>query len=216
MLRSSGYGRSSPGVLSSSRAETQEFHIGSATVALEMRFGARPHTRLCALQRAVGGRPKPGASRGRGAAIVPGTSPRQSELIKCALLLGRNVMGRATAHPNHQCISREDITGTEVYGSDGKNIGEIDHLIIDKISGRVGYAVMSFGGFLGLGHSHYPIPWGALSYDKSLGGFRTNITEGQLRDAPEFSDDSWQDRDWEARTHRHYGAPGYWETRTGV
>lgn len=59
MLRSSGYGRSSPGVLSSSRAETQEFHIGSATVALEMRFGARPHTRLCALQRAVGGRPKP-------------------------------------------------------------------------------------------------------------------------------------------------------------
>ena len=97
-------------------------------------------------------------------------------------------MERATAHPNHQCISSEDVQGTEVYGPDGKNIGEIDHLIIDKISGRVGYAVMSFGGFLGLGHSHYPIPWGALSYDKSLGGFRTNITEGQLRDAPEFSD----------------------------
>lgn len=57
MLRSSGYGRSSPGVQSSSRAETQEFHIGSATVALEMRFGARPHTRLCALQRAVGAAP---------------------------------------------------------------------------------------------------------------------------------------------------------------
>ena len=105
-------------------------------------------------------------------------------------------MKRATALSNHQCISSEDVQGTEVYGPDGKNIGEIDHLIIDKISGRVGYAVMSFGGFLGLGHSHYPIPWGALSYDKSLGGFRTNITEEQLRDAPEFSDDSWQDRDW--------------------
>jgi sporulation protein YlmC with PRC-barrel domain len=91
----------------------------------------------------------------------------------------------------------KNVQGTEVYGPDGKNIGEIDHLIIDKMSGRVGYAVMSFGGFLGLGHSHYPIPWGALSYDKSLGGFRTNITEQQLRDAPEFSDDSWQDRDWE-------------------
>ena len=125
-------------------------------------------------------------------------------------------MERATAHLNLRCISSEDVQGTEVYGPDGKNIGEIDHLIIDKISGRVGYAVMSFGGFLGLGHSHYPIPWGALSYDKSLGGFRTNITEGQLRDAPEFSDDSWQDRDWETRTHRHYGTPGYWETRTGV
>ena len=57
-------------------------------------------------------------------------------------------MKRATALSNHQCISSEDVQGTEVYGPDGKNIGEIDHLIIDKISGHVGYAVMSFGGFL--------------------------------------------------------------------
>ena len=64
------------------------------------------------------------------------------------------------------------------------------------------------GGFLGLGHSHYPIPWGALTYDRSVGGFRTNITEQQLRDAPEFSDDSWEDRDWAARTHSHYGDRG--------
>jgi sporulation protein YlmC with PRC-barrel domain len=136
------------------------------------------------------------------------------ELLRHECSQGRNAMGRATAHPNHQCISSEDVQGTEVYGPDGKNIGEIDHLIIDKLSGRVAYAVMSFGGFLGLGHSHYPIPWGALTYDKSLGGFRTNVTEQQLRDAPEFSDDSWQDRDWETRTHRHYGATEYWETRT--
>ena len=63
-----------------------------------------------------------------------------------------------------------------------------------------------------LGHSHYPIPWAALKYDTNLGGYRTGITEGQLRDAPEFSDDSWEDRDWEARTHQHYGVPGYWGT----
>lgn len=93
-------------------------------------------------------------------------------------------MARATAHPDHHCISSEDIQGTEVYGADGKNIGEIDHLIIDKVSGRVAYAVMSFGGFVGLGHSHYPIPWSALTYDTSIEGFRTNITEQQLRDAP--------------------------------
>jgi PRC-barrel domain len=128
-------------------------------------------------------------------------------------LQGGNTMARATAHPDHRCISSEDVHGTTVYGADGRNIGEIDHLIIDKLSGRVAYAVMSFGGFMGLGHSHYPIPWGALTYDKSLGGFRTTITEQQLKDAPEFSDDSWQDRDWEVRTHRHYGAPEYWETR---
>jgi PRC-barrel domain len=119
---------------------------------------------------------------------------------------------RTLVFPN----SSEDVQGTEVYGPDGKHIGEIDHLIIDKLSGRVAYAVMSFGGFLGLGHRHYPIPWGALRYDASLGGFRTNVTEQQLKDAPEFSDDSWQDRDWETRTHRHYGTQGYWESRSGL
>lgn len=120
-------------------------------------------------------------------------------------------MARATAHPNKQLISSEDVHGTEVYGADRKHIGEVDHLMIDKESGRVAYAVISFGGFMGLGHSHYPIPWGALTYDTQLGGFRTNITEQQLKDAPEFSDDSWGDRDWETRTHKHYTAPTYWE-----
>ena len=125
-------------------------------------------------------------------------------------------MARATAHPNHQLISSNDVQGTEVYGAGNKNVGEIDHLIIDKLTGRVAYAVMSFGGFMRLGHSHYPIPWSALTYDKSLGGFRTNITEQQLKDAPQFSDDSWEDRDWETKTHQHYRAPAYWENRTGM
>ena len=92
-------------------------------------------------------------------------------------------MASATQHPNHQLISSEDVEGTEVYDSAGKNIGEVDHLMIDKLSGRVAYAVISFGGFLGLGHSHYPVPWGALKYDTSLGGFRTSINQQQLKDA---------------------------------
>lgn len=125
-------------------------------------------------------------------------------------------MARATAHPNHQLVSSNDVQGTEVYGVGDKHVGEIDHLILDKLTGRVAYAVMSFGGFLGLGHSHYPIPWTALSYDTSLGGFRTNVTEQQLKDAPQFSDDSWNDRDWETKTHQHYRAPAYWETRAGM
>jgi hypothetical protein len=62
---------------------------------------------------------------------------------------------------------------------------------------------LSFGGFLGLGHSQYPIPWATLTYDTALRGYRTHITGEQLRDAPAFSDDSWADRDWEARTQRH-------------
>ena len=66
-------------------------------------------------------------------------------------------MATATAHPNPNLISSEDVEGTNVFGPHEAQIGEIDHLMIDKISGRVTYAVMSFGGFLGLGHSHYPI-----------------------------------------------------------
>lgn len=116
----------------------------------------------------------------------------------------------ATLAANGKLISSEDVKGTEVYGAGKTSVGEIDHLIIERVSGRVVYAVMSFGGFLGLAHSHYPIPWSALKYDTALGGYRTGITEAQLRDAPEFSDDSWSDRAWETRVHKHYGAPGYW------
>jgi hypothetical protein len=113
-------------------------------------------------------------------------------------------MAQATAHPDRRLISSEDVQGTEVYGIEDEAIGQIDHLLIEKISGRVAYAAMSFGGFLGLAHSHYPIPWSALKYDTALQGYRTGITEAQLKDAPAFSDDSWMDRDWETRTHQHY------------
>jgi hypothetical protein len=119
-------------------------------------------------------------------------------------------MATSTVHPNHQLISSEDVEGTSVYSTAREKIGSIDHLMIDKVSGKVTYAVMSFGGFLGLGHSHYPVPWGALKYDTGLDGFVTNITEAQLRDAPAFSDDSWQDRNWESQVYRHYDVPPYW------
>src|SRR4029450_9976863 len=100
-------------------------------------------------------------------------------------------MASATQHPNHQLISSEDVEGTEVYDMAGKHIGEAAPFMIDKISGRVASGFISFGGFMGLGHSHYPVPWGALKYDTSLSGFRTNITEQMLKDATQFSDDSW-------------------------
>jgi hypothetical protein len=113
-------------------------------------------------------------------------------------------------------ISSNDVQGTTVFGTGDEQIGEIDHLMIEKVSGRVAYAIMSFGGFLGLSHSHYPIPWAALKYDTTLGGYRTGITESQLQNAPQFSDDSWSDRAWESRTHEHYGVPGYWSAGSAV
>ncbi len=119
-------------------------------------------------------------------------------------------MASATAHPNRQLISSEDVEGTNVYDLKGSKIGDIDHLMIDKISGRVTYAVMSFGGFLGLGHSHYPLPWAALKYNPRLEGYETGVTEAQLKDAPAFSDDSWSDRNWETQTHSYYKVQPYW------
>jgi len=110
----------------------------------------------------------------------------------------------------HSLISSEKVQGTKVYSPSGDHIGDIDHLMIDKVSGRVTYAVMSFGGFLGIGHDHYPIPWGALKYDTDLEGYRTGITEDQLKAAPQHSEESWSNRDWETRVHKHYRAPTYW------
>jgi hypothetical protein len=119
-------------------------------------------------------------------------------------------MATSTAHPNHQLISSEDVEGTNVYDPKASKIGEIDHLMIDKVSGRVAYAVMSFGGFIGLGHSHHPIPWAALKYNAQLNGYVTDITEDQLKDAPAFSDDSWSDRTWETPTYNRYKVGPYW------
>ncbi len=117
----------------------------------------------------------------------------------------------ATASPQFNLISSEEVQGTTVYDSRGSEIGEIDHLMIDKVSGNVRYAVMSFGGFLGLGEKHFPLPWNSIHYDRDREGYVANVTEQQLRDAPEFSDDSWTDRSWETRLHEHYRADPYWK-----
>jgi uncharacterized protein YodC (DUF2158 family) len=123
------------------------------------------------------------------------------------------VIEESTA-PHRRLVSSEDVQGVTVYGSGNESIGRIEHLLIEKVSGRVVYAVMSFGGFLGLAHSHYPIPWSALEYDTSLQGYRTGITEAVLREAPNVSDDSLMDRNWETRIHQHYDAPTYWGSTT--
>ncbi|MFD2740538.1 PRC-barrel domain-containing protein [Sulfitobacter aestuarii] len=107
-------------------------------------------------------------------------------------------------------VSSNDVNGTAVYGADGTQVGHIDHLMIDKKSGNVAYAVMGFGGFLGLGEDHHPVPWNALRYDPAREGFVTDITEAQLRDAPDRGDDWQRDRAWEKRTFDHYGVPYYW------
>ena len=94
-------------------------------------------------------------------------------------------------------IGSDKVEGTSVYGADETQIGSIERVMIDKRSGKVSYAVLSFGGFLGIGDDHYPLPWESLKYDTNLGGYRTGITEQQLQGAPKYGSDnewSWEDQ----------------------
>ena len=84
-------------------------------------------------------------------------------------------------------ISSDRVEGTKVLDRSGKSIGTIKSLKIDKVSGRVAYAVAEFGGFLGMGDHEYTIPWRKLEYDPGKHGFSTDITKEQLEGAPSTS-----------------------------
>jgi hypothetical protein len=107
-------------------------------------------------------------------------------------------------------IGSDKVEGTAVYGANSEKVGSIERVMIDKISGKVSYAVLAFGGFLGLGHDHYPIPWASLKYDTSLGGYRTAVTEQQLKSAPKYASDSdwsWGDTTKTRGVNDYYGMP---------
>jgi hypothetical protein len=118
--------------------------------------------------------------------------------------------GVATGKP---LIESDRVEGTYVYDPQGNNIGSIKRLMIEKIGGKVAYAVMAFDTFLGMGGEEYAIPWSKLNYDTSLGGYRTDITEEQLRGSPNFYRDrdyDWSDRDRERELHDYWRTPYYW------
>ncbi|MEZ5667070.1 MAG: PRC-barrel domain-containing protein [Alphaproteobacteria bacterium] len=109
-------------------------------------------------------------------------------------------------------ISSDQVEGTDVYGPDGEKIGKIDRVMIEKTSGKVTYAVMTFGGFLGFGEEEYPLPWATLRYDTRLNGYIANVTADQVKTAPVYAtdDEVWSNREWESRVHQHYGVSPYW------
>lgn len=93
-------------------------------------------------------------------------------------------------------IGSDKVEGTAVYSNGKEKIGSIKCVMIEKTSGQVSYAVLSFGGFLGIGDDHYPLPWKSLKYDTELGGYWTGVSANRLKGAPKYGSDSiwnWSD-----------------------
>ena len=113
-----------------------------------------------------------------------------------------------TVSPSNIEASR--VTGTNVYNRAGENLGEIYDVVIGKRDGRVKYAIMSFGGFLGIGEEYHPLPWDQLDYDERQGGYVVDLDRDRLEGAPRYSRNErpdWDDREYGRRVDDYYGSP---------
>jgi hypothetical protein len=91
-------------------------------------------------------------------------------------------------------VGASKVSGTSVYDTKGEHLGSIEDLMIDKMTGQVHYAILSFGGIFEIVRDYYPVPWEKLDYDTDLGGFRLNITKEKLERAPKCTNDHpWSD-----------------------
>ena len=118
-----------------------------------------------------------------------------------------------TVSPPFAVIAADKVQGSAVYDTNGTKLGSIEYIMLDKIGGRVAYAVLSFGGFLGIGEKYHPLPWEALHYDLGKGGYVVRMTREQLERAPTIdANDSvdWENEAWGENVYRHYGVNRYW------
>jgi hypothetical protein len=114
----------------------------------------------------------------------------------------------------HKLIASDRVEGTAVCRPDGERIGVIKRLMIDKRSGMIAYAVLTFGGLLHFGEKHFPVPWSALSFNVVREAYEVDITDEQLRNAPFWVGDQefdWGDRSREIALHKIYRTTHYWE-----
>jgi sporulation protein YlmC with PRC-barrel domain len=111
-------------------------------------------------------------------------------------------------------LSASSLMHTEVVNRDDQEIGEIKELMIDLGTGRVAYAVLSFGGFMGLGDKLFAIPWALLQINTDKEHFVLNVSKDLLESADGFDKDDWPDTtdlEWNERTYAHYKQQPYWD-----
>ena len=128
-----------------------------------------------------------------------------------------NIVGKGAATadgPGPDVMAASTLDGNNVLSSEGDDVGKIKEIMLDVTSGRVAYAVLSSGGFLGIGDKLLAVPWSALTLDTDNKCFRISATTEQVRNAPGFDKDAWPsmaDRSWADSIHRYYSRPPYWQ-----
>jgi hypothetical protein len=111
-----------------------------------------------------------------------------------------NDMTNAKTDHNSTLISSECVMGTDVFNHEGDKLGTIDAMLINKQSGQVRYAVMSFGGFLGIGERFHQLPWTGLTYDTEKKGYLVNISQENLKGAPALSKEELANFDYDRQS----------------
>ena len=108
-------------------------------------------------------------------------------------------------------IGSDKVEGTSVYDRQGNSLGSVYNFMVDKVTGKVAYAVMSFGGFLGMGSSYHPLPWNQLTYEPAQGGYVVDLTKEQLEGAPTYSASEasrWNDPTYSRGIDDYYSSVG--------
>lgn len=117
-------------------------------------------------------------------------------------------------HFSNSPVRASSIIGTDVINPKGENLGNIKEIVIDSVNGRVAYAVVSFGGFLGLGKKLFAIPFSAFDYNAINNQYVLDVSREKLEAAPGFDADHWptmSDELWNRDVYKYYGRPPYWE-----
>lgn len=119
-----------------------------------------------------------------------------------------------TASGHTSAIRAKKVNGTTIIDRSGKKIGEIEDLVLDKLSSNIMFAIVSFGGFLGIAEKYHPVPWPSLTYDKSKDAYVVDFTKEMLEGAPSASIDELVRNDghvFRDKAFDYYKAPRYWE-----
>ena len=121
-------------------------------------------------------------------------------------------MPTATGHTS--AIRASKVIGTSVYNGAGHKIGKVEDVVLDKQSNTIMFAVVGFGGFLGMNEKYHPLPWSTLDYQKGKDGYVVNLSKEQLEAAPADAIDQLTSNDGEGlrdKVYDYYKAPRYWQ-----